>query len=158
MAQFLLGNGEKNYNYQTGQTAVLRLNVPQYSASYVVQPPSGDAVRMNADSLRQMITYPTADPPGNYVVFSGNNRSGMLQFQTGFSVIVPPQTWEMARMDQEQIKSVFGDRLKIIKEFAPFETGIASFRTGREFFPILLVLLLGVFLTEYVIANRFYRE
>ncbi|MDR1494037.1 MAG: BatA domain-containing protein [Planctomycetaceae bacterium] len=179
MTQFLLGNGEKNLNYQTGQTAVLRPNVSQFPASCMIQPPTGNAIRASTDSLRRRIVYPAVNLPGNYAVFDHHSRTGMSRFTAGFSAVVPPQTWDLTRMNREQIQSLFGDHAKI--EHVNIETerhhkktgrsreemgkvsslreiGVSRSQTGREFFPLLLVLILGVFLTEYAVANQFYRE
>jgi hypothetical protein len=182
MAQFLIGAGEKNLNYQTGQTAVLHPNLPLFPASCVVQPPSGnseDFVRIMTDSLRHVIAYPAAAMPGNYAVFDKSPNNGTPSFLTGFSVCVPPQTWDLTRMNEEQMKSLFGDLMetkrlrvktndaRITNEIARTEPnavsplhqfGVSRSQSGRELFPLLLMLILVLFLTEYAVANRFYRE
>jgi len=185
MAQYLLGTGEKNFNYQAGQTAVLRPNAASFPSSCVVYPPTGNAIRVNTDSLHHIITYPAADTPGNYVVAGGqaagvrqqaNHQSSDMSYQassinfrfpvSGFSVTIPPQTWNLTRMSEEEIQATFGNNLQIITDTPHFsQTASSSFQThfsraqsSREFFPILLVLILGVFLMEYAVGNRFYGE
>lgn len=157
MTQFLLGTGEKHYNYLTGQLVTLRPDIPQWPASCIVKPPQGDGVRITPDSLRKMITFPATDQPGNYTVSAGGT-GGAARLQTGFSVNAPADTWDLARVTPEQIKAVCGDRLQITTDRSTLEVGMSQSRTGRELFPLILLLVLAVFVTEYVVSNRFYRH
>ena len=157
ITQFLLGTGERNYNYLTGQLVTLRPDVRQWPASCIVKPPQGDGVRITTDSLRQTITIPATEQPGNYTVSSGGS-SGTSRLQTGFSVNASAETWNLARVTYEQAQTLCGDRLRITKDRTTLEAGMSQSRTGRELFPLVMLLVLGVFIAEYHVANRFYRD
>ena len=157
ITQFLLGTGEKHYNYLTGQLVTLRPDVSQWPASCIVRPPQGDGVRVTPDSVRKTITFPATETPGNYTVSAGGT-GGMARLQTGFSVNVPAQTWDLTRMTAEQAKAVCGDRLQITTDRTKLEVGMSQTRTGRELFPLILLLVLAVFIAEYAISNRFYSQ
>ena len=157
VTQFLLGIGERNFNYRTGQLVTLRPNVPQLPASCIVKPPQSEGVRVTTDSIRQVITFPATEQPGNYTVSSGGT-SGTSRLQTGFSVNSPAETWNLTRTKPEQAKTICGDRLRITKDRSTLEVGMSQSRTGRELFPLVMLLVLAVFAGEYYVSNRFYRE
>lgn len=155
ITQFLLGTGEKSYNYLTGQLVTLRPDVPQLPTSCIVKPPWGDGVRIEPDAVRRVITFPATEQPGNYTVSSGGS-GGVSRLQTGFSVNLPGQVWDLTRVTPEQAKAVCGDRLQITNDRTKLEVGMLQTRTGRELFPLILLLVLIVFAAEYAVANRFY--
>ena len=155
VTQFLLGLGERNCNYLTGQLVTLRPEVTQWPASCIVKPPLGEGVRVPTDSLRQVITFSATEQPGNYAVSSGGT-GGASQLQTGFSVNAPAQTWNLTRISPEQAKAMCGDRLHIISDRTMLESGMSQSRTGRDLFPLVMLLVLTVFAAEYFVSNRFY--
>jgi hypothetical protein len=158
ITQFLLGLGEHHYNYLTGQLVTLRPNIAQWPASCIVMPPQGEGVRVPTDSLRQVITYNATEQPGNYTVASGGTSGGTSRLQTGFSINAPAQTWNLTRVTPEQAKAICGDQLRITNDHATLEVGMSQSRTGRELFPLVMLLVLGVFVAEYCVSNRFYAE
>jgi len=157
LAQFLLGVGEQSYNSPAGQLVTLQPDVPQLPASCIVQPPQGEGVRVTTDSLHRVITFPATEQPGNYTVSSGGSGAA-VRLQTGFSVHVPAETWNLTRMTPEQARALCGDRLRMTNDRSTLEVGLSLSRTGRELFRWVLLLVLIVFAAEYHVSNRFYRE
>jgi hypothetical protein len=159
ITQFLLGLGERHYNYLTGQLVTLRPEIPQWPASCIVKPPDGEGVRITTDSQRQAITFPATDQPGNYTVSSGGvgGSGGVSRLQTGFSVNAPVQTWNLTRITPEQAQAVCGNRLRITNDRTTLEVGMSQSRTGRELYPLVMLFVLTVFAAEYFVSNRFYR-
>jgi len=157
ITQFLLGLGERNFNYLAGQLVTLRPDVPQLPASCIVKPPQGEGIRITTDSLRQVITFPATEQSGNYSVSSGGS-GGASRLQTGFSVNAPAQTWNLTRITPEQAQAVCGNRLRITNDRSTLEVGVSQSRTGRELFPLVMLLVLVVFVAEYVVSNRFYDD
>ena len=155
ITQFLLGLGERNYNYLAGQLVTLRPDV--LPVSCIVKPPQGEGVRITTDSLRQVITFPATEQLGNYTVSSGGS-DGTSRLQTGFSVNAPAQTWDLTRITPEQAQAVCGNRLRITNDRTTLEFGMSQSRTGRELFPLIMLLVLGVFVAEYFVSNRFYQS
>ena len=155
ITQFLLGIGERHYNYLAGQLVTLRPDV--LPASCIVKPPQGEGVRITPDSLRQAITFPATEQLGNYTVSSGGS-GGTSRLQTGFSVNAPAQTWNLARITPEQAQAVCGNRLRVTRDRSTLESGMSQSRTGSELFPLVMLLVLTVFVAEYFVSNRFYGE
>jgi hypothetical protein len=155
LTQFLLGLGERNYNYPADRLVTLRPDIAQWPTSCIVKPPQGEGIRVTPDSLRQVITFPATEQPGNYTVSSGGT-GGASRLQTGFSVSAPAQTWNLNRVTPEHAKAICGDRLHITNDRSTLEVGMSQSRTGREIFPLVMLLVLVVFVAEYFVSNRFY--
>ncbi|MFM9116604.1 MAG: hypothetical protein ACKOU6_10650, partial [Planctomycetota bacterium] len=82
---------------------------------------------------------------------------GAVGVTRGFSVNLDPTATNLTRLPREKLDEILGAnryRLAVTRDEINREIGEA--RVGREFLPLLLVVVAGVLGLEHVLANRFY--
>jgi hypothetical protein len=76
----------------------------------------------------------------------------------GFSANLPAEASRLDRVTQDQLTTALGqDRFRLAHNEQEIVREIDQARIGREFYPLLLPVLVLMMLLEYVLANRFYR-
>ena len=94
--------------------------------------------------------------PGNYRVQAGGDEQGI---DLGFSVNLPTQVSDLARVGDEDLKAVFGDTtFRLARNRDEIDRSVNAGRVGQELFPYLIVLLVLILALEQVLANRFYQD
>jgi hypothetical protein len=156
MTKYLTGAADTQLNYLAGQTAVLRLAPEEQVTSFVLQMPSGEAVRRTLTPGQQELSVASTDEPGNYRVRAGG-REGRLD--RGFSVNLPAEMSRLTRTSLSQVADVLGkDRVRLARTRQEIEVRVGLGRVGRELFPMLIVAVAVVLAAEQLLANRFYRK
>ncbi len=154
IANYLLGEGERNFNFKSGEHVLLRPSLETMPATCVMATPSGEPIRLTPDTLKREISVATASEPGNYRIRSGGARESL---DTGFSVNVPGDEMNLRRIGTPQLDQAFGaENYRLAKTPAEIERNIARRRVGQELYDAVLLLLLTLFAAEYVFSNRFY--
>lgn len=153
IARHLVGVGDKNFNYLAGQTAIIRPGLERLPGSCVVIPPGGEGLRITPDQNRNLISFSDTLLTGNYRIISGG---GTIKLQTGFSVNLTADQWNLNRITSKTLEQLFGSKVTITRDQAKIEREITASRTGRELFPALMILVVIFFCLEYIVSNRFY--
>ncbi|HWA99381.1 MAG TPA: hypothetical protein VG713_12855, partial [Pirellulales bacterium] len=152
---YLVGSSDTQLNYQTGQTATVRLQPEQRRPTYLLTMPGGASERVTADPKQNVIIVPATDEPGDYRISAGGQRDGV---HLGFSVNLAPEATQLERTAPEAIKDLFGKtNVRIARSRDQLEREVSSSRVGRELFPLLMVVVAVVLGLEHLLANRFYR-
>ena len=77
----------------------------------------------------------------------------------GFSVNLAPEATRLDRIDEQQLKRVFGEQsFHVARNKEQIDRHVSLDRVGRELFPLLIALVAIVLGCEHVLSNRFYRE
>ncbi len=154
IAKYLVGESDRNYNFLAGENVILRPMMEMLPATALLATPSGASIRLTPDTVKKEISVAAATEPGNYRIRSGGAKESL---DTGFSVNVSGTEMSLRRIGVPQLDQAFGEgNYRLVKTPAEIERGIARRRVGQELYAAVLILLLIVFATEYVFANRFY--
>ena len=101
------------------------------------------------------LTVNTTDSPGIYRL-KGDREELVAR---GFSVNLPAGDSHLERVTKEHFDELFGeDRFQLARDHEEIERVQGQQRTGREFFPLLMVVLAVTLILEQLLANRFYRD
>ena len=159
MASYLVGGSDRQLNYFAGQTAVLELDPRPELRSYkltALDAPEIAQVRLTPDLRQQTLVVAATDNEGNYRVQAGGSESGVDQ---GFSVNLATEQTRLERVSNDELADVFGSLpYRVTRTRNDLEINRSLQRTGRELFPILILLVAVALGIEQVMANRFYRE
>lgn len=155
---YLAGSGDAQRNYFSGQTATLADGSAPSSgggddqaAYHLFTPLGGRPQTVRSDDGR--LTLPFTSAPGAYRL-KGIDAELLL----GFSVNLPLEASDLTRADRARLDAVIGkDRYELARETSDIVREQGEARVGREFFPLLALLLVGVLGVEALLANRFYR-
>jgi hypothetical protein len=151
-ALYLAGDGQSRLNYLAGETAELANDPTEHPARYELFPPSGDPREVVAQEGRLAVRF--LESPGHYRL-KGSRGGPVLR---GFSANLPPEATDLTRASPERLNESLGeDRYQLARTRDEFRRKIGLARQGREFYPLLLVMLAVVMGLESLLANRFYR-
>lgn len=156
MMLHLAGGSDEQFNYTSGQTAVVPLPAESRFPTLLVSTPNGDQLRQSPDPQRSALLVAATHTPGNYRVQAGGERSG---FDAGFSVNLPLANSQLQRIDPAQLDTIFGqNNYRLARGQDQLERDVSTSRVGHELFALLILLAAVVLAGEHLLANRFYRS
>ncbi len=148
----LVGSSRVSLNCLVGQTARLPWQATG-TERLPLMTPRGDWREVTAS--KGEIRVPLTDQPGAYRL----KVPAETPTPHGFSANLSPDTSRLDRITSEQIAQCLGsDRFRLAKNEQEIVREIDQARIGREFYPLLLIVLVVIMLLEYVLANRFYSQ
>jgi hypothetical protein len=154
VAEYLAGTGGVRLNYFVGQTVSLPLAPEEQVASYVLQMPDGGAVRQPLTPGQADLSIAVTEAAGNYRVRAGGQRQ---RLDRGFSVNLPGEVTRLERRPAGEIVAALGkNRARVARSRDEIEVRVGLARTGRELFPVVILLVALVLAAEQWLANRFY--
>lgn len=153
---YLAGASDTVLNYQPGQSAVIRPRGVPIPPAYVLTAPGREPERRNADPTLATLSVSPLDEVGQYRLRAGG---GPEAFHAGFSVNLPPEATDLARLAPEELAKLFGDiPVNLARSQDEIRREVSLGRVGRELYPWLVVLLALLLIGEQLIANWFYRD
>ena len=79
-------------------------------------------------------------------------------FVRGFSINTPAAETQLVRVDPSLLDELLGsDNYRIARNRSEVESSVGQARFGRELYPLLMLLVAGLFLAEQAMSNRFYK-
>jgi len=142
--------------YLAGETVSISLPPRQRVSSFVLRPPIGQPLRRSLPPGEETIRISTTGELGNYRVASGGEDR---RLDRGFSINLAPELSRLMRVDPVALVGALpSDQVKLARTLDDVERYVDIGRTGRGLFPWAISLVAIVWGTEYVLANRFYRE
>lgn len=156
MMLYLVGGSEGRYNYQTGQTAVLKLDPEERVTQFMVTAPGKRQFRQTVDPQRRLLTIAQTGQAGQYRLQTARGEAGP---QLGFSCNLPVEQSDLTRLPREGLQQVFGEfPYQYARNQLELVRAQGQDRVGQELFPYLLIALALVLALEFFMATRFYRE
>jgi hypothetical protein len=100
---------------------------------------------------------PQASEPGNYTLRPVDADGDAVAW---FSVNLPPEESNLARVPREEIEAVLGPEAVVAPETNVDIGKVIGDRISRpwEMMPLLMILLLVLLAVENLLANKFYRR
>ena len=149
----LVQEGGQRLNYVVGEPVSLSNDEREEPLRYQLFSPSEPPQDVASREGQLSIGY--TDAAGAYRL-KGNRDGPRLK---GFSCNLPAAATDLQRIDEAQLQSIFGpDRCQVASNWEQLERVQGRQRVGREFFPLLMVLLAVVLGMELLLANRFYGD
>ena len=161
--QDLVGSNDQRLNYIAGEPILLRLGTDRRFSRFLLTPPppigsdeENKGYLVNVDPKDNSIYVTATDTPGDYRIEAGGRAEGVL---LGFSANLPPRATDLARVDREELKDIFGDTpVRVASNRDEIQREVAGGRVGAELFEYFIILLACVLLAEHILATRFYRR
>ncbi|MDP6445340.1 MAG: hypothetical protein QF805_16190, partial [Pirellulaceae bacterium] len=153
IAQRLAASGDIKLNYLAGEPATLPNHSLRDPAKYQLFAPGADPQELAARESQVSVVF--TETPGAYRL--KGFRGGPIV--RGFAVNYRADTADLARLDVKQLDGVFGeDRWSLVEQMTEIERAQGAQRVGREFYPLLMVVLVMLLGMEHLLANRFYNS
>jgi hypothetical protein len=153
LMRYLAQHDAGQYNFQTGQSVTLANPDEEAPTRYQLFTPGGETLPVQTRDGR--LTVSTTAAPGTYRL-KGDQQSPIAR---GFSVNLPERATLLQRITRQQLDELLGaDRYQLARDRVQIEREQGNQRSGREFFPLLLVVLTITLMLEHLLANRFYRD
>ena len=153
IADILVANRESKLNYQVGDVVTLRNDEAQFPAEYQLFTPTADLQQVQTVENRLQVSFiPT---PGAYRL-KGQQDGPVLK---GFAVNSLEAFSDLQRLEQTQLDSKLGqDAYQLARNREDISFGVRQRRIGQEFFSILILLVIVLFVLEHLMASRFYAQ
>ena len=149
--QTLNGADAGNMNFAVG-TPISISNSPQiWPSRYELYLPN--ATSLPEEALDGVISIPGFDQVGIYRLRGVRGDP----VSRGFSINAPAADTMLERLPREQLDEQLGaGNYSVAQNRNEVESSVGQARFGRELYPLLMVLLAGLFLAEQAMSNRFY--
>jgi hypothetical protein len=155
MLLYLVGRADAQSNFAAGDVASIALPRGTSYVNFVLKSPGGDTSRRTVDPSRGVVTVSETERTGNYQLRAGGESYPLRE---GFSVNIPDEASDLARVEITSIDEVFGEHpYAIATGPEQIERDVNRSRVGRELFMPLMLLVALVLGSEHLLANRFYR-
>lgn len=146
----LVQSNDAVLNASVGQTARVPWDQPATQRLPLLTP-RGDWQEVTAADGE--IRVPLTDAPGAYRL----KVPVASQTPRGFSANLTADTSRLNRLSVDELNQCLGpDRYRLARSEAEIVRDIDQARIGREFYPLLMPVLVLVMVMEYLLANRFY--
>ncbi len=141
--------------YLAGETVHLRLSPRQRVASYALYLPDGESVRRTVPPGDDAIRISTTGELGNYRVASGGETR---QLDRGFSINAAAGSTKLQRVASDVLTAALpAAQTEIARTLGDVQRYVDIGRSGRELFSWAITLVVLVWGSEHLLANRFYR-
>ena len=140
---------------QVGQPAVLINELTRYPDSWNVFSPDPAKPPTKVSAIANKVRYPFTDTPGHYR-FKGVLDGPILR---GFSATLDPATLDLTRLELDELDKVLGaGRYQLARDQDEITRKQGQARKGREFYPLLMLMMFAAVVIEYLVSNRFYKS
>jgi hypothetical protein len=155
---YLAGDAEEaNYQYLSGQQVIVPLPATAHFSTSTLKGPGLSATEAIVPRVQKQaeLTVTQAVTPGNYMLVGDDGK-----WIASFSVNLPPEESQLARIPPERIEELFGPGavLPLGHGTSLREALQGHWKQPLELFPWLMIVVLLALAVENFLANRFYRR
>ncbi len=148
----LSGTNQEKLNYQVGQPVTLGNDPLEWPSRYDLITPDAKLRRASADN--GMLSLSDFDQGGIYRLRGQRNEAVVR----AFSVNVASSDTILQHTDRAGLDEQLGsDNYRLARDRSEVESSVGQARFGRELYPMLMLLVAGLFLAEQAMSNRFYQ-
>ena len=155
MTQHVVQADSDSLDVRVGQIASLRNDLKKYPDSWNLFSPDAEKPPSKVATVNGAVTYSHTDTPGHF------RLKGILDGPVlrGFSANIDPATVDLTRVEPEDLDKVLGaGRYQLAKEQEDITRQQGQARKGREFYPLLMLMMFAAIVIEYLVSNRFYKH
>ena len=155
MTRYVVQADSDALEVRIGQVASLRNDLNKYPDSWNVFSPDPEKPPAKIATVKNAVSYGKTDTPGHYRL-KGVLNGPVLR---GFSANIDPKTVDLTRVEPEEIDKALGaGRYLLAKELEEITRQQGTARKGREFYPLLMLMMFAAIVIEYLVSNRFYKH
>jgi len=152
---YLAGQSQTTWNHDVGQVVSMSTqtsaDASPTSETWQLVTPRGDW--QNVRSERGTLIVATTNAPGVYRLKPATPSESAL----GFSANLQDNATDIKRMNTKLLDKILGeDRYTLARGTKELDRGIGRARVGRELFPFLMLVVVGLLALEHLLSNRFY--
>ncbi len=154
LGEYLVSTVRGELNYSVGEFAILPNDDRYFPQRYrMFSPRNEDPGTVTANE--QFVRYRFTDTPGHYRL-KGRLEQVVLR---GFSVNLAEKSTDMTRLDEQDLESLIGkDQFSYATDRFEVQREQGALRIGREFYPLLILLLVVIIGLELLFSNFFYAD
>ena len=153
ISEYLLLNEKERLNYLLGETAVLKNDPQRFPNQYQMFPPENEEPQRLV-AQNNLLIYRFVNKPGVYRL----KGQGEEAVNRGFSANLHPDASGLTKISNEQLDGILGEgRYELSREKAEIKRKQGRARQGRDFYPVLIMMLALFFGLEQIMANWFYK-
>ena len=155
IASYLVGSGEQQLNYFAGTNSVVLPIGDPSPRRYVLTRPDGSETTLPPPEKAEL-SISSVEQVGNYQVHSVGEP---ILPDRGFSVNLPAQVTQLARLSEAELKEMFGPfKPQVSRSNDQIVRNVHDSRVGKEIYPWLILVFAGLLAVEYVVSNWFYKR
>lgn len=148
----LSGADQESMNFSVGAPISLINDPTMFPSRYELFMPNVQSRRVSADEGQ--LSLGDFETVGTYRLRALNGDPN----SRGFSINAPAEDTRLDRLPAEQLDELLGaGNFRVAKDRDELESSVGQARFGRELYPLLMVLVAGLFLAEQAMSNRFYQ-
>lgn len=156
--QHLAQHSQQSWNHGVGQTVSVstqRIDPSQPSAdtgtAWQLVSPQGDWQNVRGENGE--VTIVATEQVGTYRL----KPTDPTKLGIGFSTNLPTQATDLSRLDTSKLDDLLGENTyTLARGTDELNRGIGRARVGRELFPFLILIVVGLLAMEHLLSNRFY--
>ncbi|MDR1054037.1 MAG: BatA domain-containing protein [Planctomycetaceae bacterium] len=153
VAKYLTGSAEQRFIFNVGEPIVIRPAIEKMPETALLGMPDGKSIRLTPNTTQKEINIPATTDSGNYRIRSGGSQGSL---DTGFSTNYNGDETKLRKIDKEQLDRLFGENnYHLVRTPKEIDQKISRRRVGMELYSVILLLLVIIFVTEYIFASRF---
>ena len=155
MCRYVVQADSDALDVRVGQVASLRNDLEKFPDSWNVFSPDPKKPPARIAMVNNAVSYSNIDTPGHY------RLKGVLDGPVlrGFSANIDPKTVDLTRAAPEELDNVLGaGRYQLAKGQEEITRQQGQARKGREFYPLLMMMMFAAIVIEYLVSNRFYKH
>ncbi|MEZ6082265.1 MAG: BatA domain-containing protein, partial [Pirellulaceae bacterium] len=148
----LSGANRESLNYEVGQAVALSNDPLQWPSRYDLMTPDAHLLRPSA--TEGTLNLGAFEQAGIYRLRGQRNEA----VARSFSVNVPASDTAAGASQSLDLDERLGrDHYRLAHDRSEVESSVGQARFGRELYPLLMLLVAGLFLAEQAMSNRFYQ-
>ncbi|WP_437185426.1 BatA domain-containing protein [Planctomicrobium sp. SH668] len=145
------GNVERSF--VCGQTPIIRLPATDADRTFLLRQPDLKQIRVQLPANESILRFKELTSPGHYELTDPESRDILGSFSLNYS----PEESDLTRMTSSDLDDRLGkDRYQVAENIEQLKDNINAADLGQEIYPLLLVLVVVLFCSEHLVANRFY--
>ncbi len=154
IARYIVNADSDSLDIKVGQVASLTNDLTRYPDTWAVFSPDPEKPPAKVGTVGGNVSYRFTDTPGHYRL-KGALDGPVLR---GFSANLDPASIDMTRIEPDELDKVLGaGRYQLAKQKDEITRQQGHARKGREFYPLLMMMLFAAIMIEYLVSNRFYK-
>ena len=155
ITRFIVQADSDALEVRVGDFASFRNDLTKYPDSWNVFSPDAEKPPAKVATVNNQVSYGNTDMPGHFR-FKGVLDGPVLR---GFSANIDPKTVDLTRATPEELDDVLGaGRYQLARGQEEITRKQGQARKGREFYPLLMLIMFAAIVIEYLVSNRFYKN
>ena len=155
-ASYLVQANAETLNLEVGQIASLENDKRRHPVQYRVFTPREQQTPASLDVNENELKYRFTSTPGHYRFKGTFNDQPVTR---GFSSNLAVEATNLDRMDVDQLDAILGaGKYQLAREEKEIQRQQGTTRSGKEFYPLLILMMVIVLAVENMTSNRFYQS